>query len=316
MGFYRTQAPAQHFRTSAHASPLLAGALARLARECGLSRVVDVGSGRGELLAALGAADPGLTLVGVDVVDRPAALSSIINPGAVDWVISPGGADLPEVDLGRALVVAHEWLDDVPCTVVEVDEHGELRVVEVSMDGVERLAGTPTSDEMAWVRRWWPITGPGTRIEVGLDRDRAWDGLRQRACGSVLVAVDYDHRRDARPPAGTLSGYRAGRAVPPVPDGSCDLTAHVALDSLSGGGVLTTQRDALLALGVETARPPIGLASTDPAAYLDAVVRAGEVAELVDRGGLGGFGWLVQSTGPLLPAALRRLDRRGPGSPG
>jgi len=71
-GFYRSAAPADHFRTSVHASPVLAQALSRLARACGLGRLVDVGSGRGELLAAVADVDPGLTLVGVDVVDRPA----------------------------------------------------------------------------------------------------------------------------------------------------------------------------------------------------------------------------------------------------
>ena len=43
-GFYRQASPAQHFRTSVHASPFMATALARLARACGLRRVLDIGS--------------------------------------------------------------------------------------------------------------------------------------------------------------------------------------------------------------------------------------------------------------------------------
>ena len=66
-GFYTRPGPgpAAHFRTSAHASPIFAGALARLLSivDTALGRpdpldVVDVGAGRGELLIALLAAVP------------------------------------------------------------------------------------------------------------------------------------------------------------------------------------------------------------------------------------------------------------------
>ena len=303
-GFYRSNAAAGHFRTSVHASPLLAGALAQLAASCGVRRVVDVGSGRGELLIALADTDPRLSLLGVDVVARPPGL-----PSSVDWLVAPGGADLPaDLDARHALVVAHEWLDDVPCPVLAVDGDGALRVVEVDDDGTEHVGGDPSPDELAWAARWWPTTRPGDRVEVGLPRERAWADLLARADGSVLLAVDYCHDRLGRPSAGTLVGYRDGRAVPPVADGSCDITAHVALDALAGAGVRTSQRRALQALGVDAARPAPALATTDPMGYLAALARAGEAAELLDPDGLGGFGWLVLSRGPTLPAALRRLD--------
>ncbi|MEO7745682.1 MAG: SAM-dependent methyltransferase [Actinomycetota bacterium] len=311
-GFYRSNAAAGHFRTSVHAGPLLAGALARLAASCGLRRVVDVGSGRGELLGSLADADPRLALLGVDVVARPPGL-----PSSADWLVAPGGADLPpDLDARDALVVAHEWLDDVPCPVLQLDDDGALRVVSVAADGTEHLGDRAGPDEQAWAARWWPTTRAGDRVEVGLPRERAWADLVARAGGSVLVAVDYAHDRLARPSAGTLVGYRDGRAVPPVPDGTCDITAHVALDTLSGAGVRTTQRAALQALGVDATRPSIGLATTDPMAYLAALARAGEAAELLDPDGLGGFGWLVVSRGPTLPTALRRLDSGAGTSPG
>ena len=303
VGFYRSNAAAEHFRTSVHATPLLAGALARLAAGCGLRRVVDVGSGRGELLTALADADPGLSLLGVDVVARPAGLTS-----CADWLVAPGGSRLAaDLDARDALVVAHEWLDDVPCPVLQADADGALRIVEVDDDGAEHLGAAPAPDELAWAARWWPATRPGGRVEVGLPRERAWADLVARADGSVLLAVDYAHDRLRRPSAGTLVGYRDGRPVTPVPDGSCDITAHVALDALCGAGVRTTQRKALRALGVDAARPPLVLSTTDPMAYLAALARAGEAAELLDPGGLGGFGWLVVSRGPTLPPALRRL---------
>jgi SAM-dependent MidA family methyltransferase len=96
-----------------------------------------------------------------------------------------------------------------------------------------------------------------------------------------------------------------------VPDGSCDLTSHVALDASAAAGrdagatttVLTTQRTALHALGVRRSVPDHGLATSDPAAYLQGLSAAGEAAELTDPAGLGGFGWLIQTVGVELPVA-------------
>jgi hypothetical protein len=123
----------------------------------------------------------------------------------------------------------------------------------------------------------------------------------------LAVAVDYAHFAGGRPPFGTLTGFREGRETAPVPDGSCDITAHVALDACAlPGGRVVTQRAALRALGVSGARPPLALASTDPAAYVRALSGAGAAAELTAPGGLGGFGWLLQPVG--FPDAL--LDTR------
>ncbi len=51
----------------------------------------------------------------------------------------------------------------------------------------------------------------------------------------LAIAIDYGHVRADREAGawdgGTLAGFRRGRLVPPVPDGSCNITAHVAMDS-------------------------------------------------------------------------------------
>ena len=60
-----------------------------------------------------------------------------------------------------------------------------------------------------------------------------------RSSAGWRVAVDYGHLRDSRPVDGTLTGFRDGRQVPPVPDGSCDVTAHVAMDAVAVGGAGT-----------------------------------------------------------------------------
>ena len=296
-GFYRRTGagPAGHFRTSVHASPLFAAAVRSLAAAHRLTAVVDVGAGRGELLGALHVLDPELRLHGVEVAARPADL-----PPGIGW--SSPGEPLPEpTDM---LVVANEWLDNVPLDVVELTADG-LRVVEVSVDGRERLGGPAPAADARWVADWWPLAEVGSRAEVGRSRDEAWAAVVSSVRRGVAVAVDYAHDRSARPALGSLTAYRQGRQVPPVPDGTCDLTAHVALDACAAAGqaagatatVLTTQAEALRGLGVQGGRPPREEAVADPAGYLAALARAGEAAELTDPAGLGGFGWLQQTIG-------------------
>ncbi|MYS43043.1 hypothetical protein GTY23_17755, partial [Streptomyces sp. SID5998] len=64
----------------------------------------------------------------------------------------------------------------------------------------------------------------------------AWAGAVSRLRRGLAVAVDYAHTAADRPPFGTLTGFRDGRETAPVPDGSCDLTAHVALDACAAAG--------------------------------------------------------------------------------
>ncbi|MFD4869526.1 SAM-dependent methyltransferase [Streptomyces sp. NPDC058412] len=287
--------PAGHFRTSVHASALYAGAVARLLRwvdaELGHPQgldLVDVGAGRGELLAGVLAALEPETAARV----RPYAVERAERPAGLDprirWVEAP-----PEGTTG--LLFANEWLDNVP---LEIAEDG--RYVLVAPDGTESPGGPLDDADRAWLARWWPGGGGAEigRTEIGRARDEAWAAAVASLERGLAVAVDYGHTRDARPPYGTLTGFRAGREVPPVPDGSCDVTAHVALDSCAGpDAVLRTQREALTGLGVSGARPALALASADPVAYVRGLAAAGEAAELTARGGLGDFLWLCQPVG-------------------
>ncbi|MGH8825519.1 MAG: SAM-dependent methyltransferase [Jiangellaceae bacterium] len=308
-GFFRREQPADHFRTSVHASDLFAAAVGRIASETGSGTLVDVGAGRGELLAALAAGDRSLDLVGVEVAAAPVGL-----PERVVWTSEPPDG------LVDVLVVANEWLDDVPVDVVQVDDDGLARLVEVDpATGNERLGPAPGPPDGDWLSRWWPVDDeePGTRAEIGRPRDEAWASVVRRVRRGVLVAVDYSHSRDSRPPYGTLAGYRGGRMVRPIPDGSCDITAHVALDACAASGVaagatatlLTTQREALQALGVDPSLPDRALATANPPAYVAALAESSHAAELLDSAGLGGFGWLVQTVGVDLPAPLHPLVR-------
>ncbi|MFF5178823.1 SAM-dependent methyltransferase [Micromonospora sp. NPDC000316] len=152
------------------------------------------------------------------------------------------------------------------------------------------------------------------RAEIGRPRDEAWANAIQKISQGLAVAVDYGHLRESRPVDGTLTGYRAGRQVPPVPDGSCDVTAHVAMDSVASAGAevalcaysLVSQAEALRALGADGGRPPLSLAGTDPAGYVRALAAASAVAELTDPAGLGGHLWLRQPVGIGLGPAVAR----------
>jgi SAM-dependent MidA family methyltransferase len=303
-GFYRRpEGPAGHFRTSVHASPLFADAVARL-----LCRVddalgrpatldfVDMAAGRGELVTGVLAALPAdvaarTRAYAVELADRPPGLDH-----RIEW--------LPEPPRGiTGLLFANEWLDNVPVEIAEVDSAGVARRVLVRRDGAERLGEPLSGAEARWLARWWPLPAEeGLRAEIGLPRDEAWADAVAAVERGLAVAVDYAHFMDARPLLGTLTGFRAGRETAPVPDGSCDITAHVALDAAreawtTPGGRVLTQRAALRALGIAGARPPLALATTQPAAYVRALASAGEAAELTAPGGLGDFGWLLQPVG-------------------
>ncbi|MFI9810535.1 SAM-dependent methyltransferase [Saccharothrix variisporea] len=267
--FTRGSLPADHFRTAPLIGPELAEALLVLLDRVDFAlgrpeRVdfVDLGAGGGELSAAVRSLASGslgrrLHVTAVDV-------GPVRSLPLVRWERS-----LPSAVTG--LLVAHEWLDAIPCPVVS----------------------WPCSDP--WLDRWWPLR-PGWRAEIGAPRDAAWADAVSRVRGAAL-AIDYGHVRAdrvaGRYPEGTFTAYRGGRRVEPVFDGSCDLTAHVALDACAaaagGEWVLVSQRDALAALGLS------GEVAGSGMAWLESLARSGRVAELRDPAGLGAFGWLLHA---------------------
>ena len=137
--FHRPEGPAGHFRTSVHASPLFAGAVAALLGEVdeALGRperlaLVDMGAGRGELLTGV-------------LARVPDALAARLTPYAVERAARPAGLD-PRITWTdtpprgvTGLLFANEWLDNVPVEVAECDEDGVARRVLVTEDGRERL---------------------------------------------------------------------------------------------------------------------------------------------------------------------------------
>jgi SAM-dependent MidA family methyltransferase len=313
--------PTGHFRTSAHASPLFATAMLRLvaAADEALGRpdpldVVDVGAGGGHLLRRLAVLAPAylgrrMRLTAVELAPPPGDV-----PAEIIW-----SDRMPDPGSVSGLVLATEWLDNVPLDVAEVDDTGVLRYVLVEpLTGTE-VPGDPVGgDDSDWADRWWGEVprDPGVRVELGGPRDRAWAAAVEALDRGLAITVDYGHMWDTRPRTGTLTGFYAGRPASAVPDGSRDITAHVAIDAACAAGeavagvpaTLTTQREALTALGVDGGRPPVELATRDPAAYVGALSAATQAAELIDLGGLGGHFWIVQPVGvpaDAIPAGLR-----------
>ncbi|MFI7702910.1 SAM-dependent methyltransferase [Nonomuraea sp. NPDC049480] len=301
-GFYLRERPSGHFRTSVIASAAFADAVLELLRQVDAELgkpealdLVDIGAGEGGLVAqVLATAEPSLRdrlrVTAVDLSPRPEGL-----PERIGW-----RRGLPDRITG--LAIANEWLDNVPVDVAEQTPDGPRLVLVNTRTGDERLGGPLRPADRQWLDRWWPLSRVGSRAEIGRPRDEAWASVVTRLTRGRAIAIDYAHPVDNRPPYGTLTGYRDGAVVTPIPDGTCDITAHVALDACAEAGrrtgaistALSTQRDALRALGILGARPPVDLARTDPRGYLRALARASEEGELIDPAGLGGFGWLDQ----------------------
>jgi SAM-dependent MidA family methyltransferase len=268
-GFYTRHRPAAHFRTSAH-SPVFAQAIAALIA------LVDRALGHPARF---------------DIVDVGAGQGELLSHlGLSDrFVKTPVELGEPVPSEVTGLLLATEWLDNVP--------------LDLAQDGHYLDDGAPLSSlDRAWVDRWWP--GAQGIVEIGRSRDEAWASVVGKLRAGVALTVDYGHFLGTRPSLPTLTGFRDGREVEPLLDGSTDITCHVAIDSVAAAPGLDTrvltQREALHWLGVNGARPPLDLAHRDPAAYVRALATASEAGTLTDPNGLGGHWWVLHTLGCAL----------------
>lgn len=173
----------EHFATSIDVDDQVARLVLRrcqaVALRQGIARpwIVDVGAGSGRLLAQLlHLGFPADRLLGVDVRPAPDL--------PVRWIQGVAPDCLPMLS---GLVVAHEFLDDIPAEVIR--------------DGrVERVDGTlgpaASSPEVVWAERW----GEGV---CGLTRDVAWEQIVGRVVAGEAIAVDFT--------GGLPVGHRRGR---------------------------------------------------------------------------------------------------------
>ena len=166
--------------------------------------VVDIGAGQGELLsqaAGHGRSRP----AGRRGSSRTRSRSRPGRPGSTSG--SAGRAAPPAAITG--LVIASEWLDNVPLDVAELTPDGPRLVLVDTGTGAERsrARGRRPAD-LAWLAAWWPLREPGDRAELGRPRCAAWAGVVGRLARGLAVAADYGHRRAGRP------RWRHARRVP------------------------------------------------------------------------------------------------------
>ena len=196
---------------------------------------------------------PDLDLLAVEVAARPADL-----PAEIAWTTA-----LPDAIEG--LVVANEWLDNIPCHVVQMGDNGVARMVHVdACTGRESLGHRVDHDAVpttigSWLDRWWRLdpAEPGTRAEVGSSRDAAWAGVVRRVSRGLAVAIDYGHTRQARPPFGSLRSYRDGGEV----DGAARRFARRDRPRRGGCGRRPRGRDRAQPAGGTPPARPVGCAS-------------------------------------------------------
>src|SRR5262249_49133649 len=145
-----------------------------------------------------------LRLSAVELAPAPADL-----PGEIGW-----SAGIPAPGSLCGLVIATEWLGNVPLDVAEGGEDGGLRYALGGPLAGDETPGDPlTGEDAAWAERWWTDLPrePGARVELGGPRDRAWAAAVAGLDVGLAITVDYGHTVDARPVAGTLTGFYAGR---------------------------------------------------------------------------------------------------------
>ena len=193
---------------------------------------------------------------------------------------SPGPTAIP--DGADALLVANEWLDNVPVDVVRADRRRAggwcSSTRPPAPSGSARRRTTPTAT--GWTAGGRPGE-VGDRAEVGRPRDEAWAAAvavtapRRSRWPSTTRTTATTARRPAPSPA-TAAAARCRRsrtAAATSPATSRWTPApRRARAPARPTTLLTTQRAALHALGVRRSMPPHELSRTDPAGYLRAAV--------------------------------------------
>ncbi|SDS48237.1 SAM-dependent methyltransferase [Microlunatus soli] len=307
-GFWGRSRPDDHFRTASQSSVFVEAVSELLASGpyADFGTVVEIGAGDGWLLDGLRSRDPDRRFVGVDLRPRPDGLGVDWCTGAWDvrtdsWQSSV--ADLLGTLPSPTMIICAEWLDDLPCPIVAPTSGGrqgpDWRAVQVGPDGSESLGGPVAEEDARWLQRWWPAVTDGSlpmprRAESGRTRDSAWATVIRalRRSGGAALMIDYGHLRAARPPAGTLTGFVAGRQVPARPDPAINLTAHVAVDAVAAAGERAGARTSFLIdqrTAVRRFLPDPRPTGPDPLAELQ---RRGEQRMLTAT--LGSHYWLLQ----------------------
>lgn len=249
--------------------------------------IVDLGPGPGTLLRSMEVA----------LAERPYGEDWRLV--GVDRAGPYGDSSLPN-ELGQAVVIGNEVLDNVPFRVIEVGESGLLELY-VSQ-GQELLRPAPLDDPAINVVTGLPGVGDlpvGARIPVVAAAALLVQDLLDRGAARICL-LDYGEPTTAQLASrgGWLRAFRGHDRVHDVLDesSSFDITTDVALDQLPGSPSVTRQADFLHNLGLDELVAEGRAYWREHAAAPDVKAlrmrsRVTEAEALVDRSGLGS--WLV-----------------------
>lgn len=255
-------------------------------------RLVELGPGRGTLMADMARAAQGLPgyadALDIHLVETSPRLRERQRRtlAAAGWAAS-WHEDLATVPAGPTLLVANEFLDALPVRQFVMTERGwRERVVGLNADGALAFGLAPDPVPASLIHERLRAAQPGAVAELCPAFETLAGALAARHAAGPLAAlfIDYGHLAPAH--GETLQAVKAHAFTDPLAEpGLADLTAHVDFSAFArcaaAAGLAVapavTQRDLLFRLGL--AARAEALARANPQA-LD-TIRSG-VERLVD----------------------------------
>ena len=242
----RRPAPAGHFRTSVHASPAV-----RRARCCGWSRRVDDGArppgrpGPGRRRAPAAASCCGALR---RAAHRPRSAAPAAPAGGGDGAPpgrtcrrrSAGGRPSRPAVTGRA--AGHRVAGQ---RAARRGRAGRRTACRATCSSTRRPARRRSAGRWTRPTRRWlaAVVAAGAdarraRAEIGRPRDAAWAAACRAVAPRAARWPSTTGTCGTDAPGGRHADRLPGRAgrSPPVPDGTCDVTAHVAIDAVAAAG--------------------------------------------------------------------------------
>jgi NADH dehydrogenase [ubiquinone] 1 alpha subcomplex assembly factor 7 len=240
--------------------------------------LVELGPGRGTLMAdALRAARQApdfLAALRLHLVEVNAALIEAqrlaLAGAAPHW-----HARLEAVPPGPSIILANEFFDALPIHQFEMTASGWRERAVVRSGGGFAFALTAPGPALALLAPAHLQAKPGEIVEIcpaGLEIAAQIAGRLRQFPGAALV-IDYGPATSA--PGASLQAVKQHRFHDPLADvGAADLTAHVDFAALAGAAERqgarvfgpATQRDFLLALGIEARSRQLQAAAAAPTA--------------------------------------------------